>query len=217
MAWYWVLALLLGMLVFFMALGLPVVFAFFAANLVGAWIFMGGEIGVMQLVRNAAESVQSFALLPIPLFILMGEVMFHTGVALKAIDAIDRAIWRVPGRLSVVAVVSGTVFSAISGSTIATTALLGSLMLPEMLRRGYHPNMAMGPIMAIGGVDMLIPPSALAVLLGSLAGISISELLIAGILPGVLLAAAFVAYIVVRVLMDPGLAPTFEHEQVSGW
>jgi len=84
------------------------------------------------------------------------------------------------GRLAVVAVVAGTVFSAISGSTIATTAMLGSLMLPIMLARGYHPTMATGPIMAIGAVDMLIPPSALTVLLGSLSGISISKLLIGG-------------------------------------
>jgi tripartite ATP-independent transporter DctM subunit len=90
-------------------------------------------------------------------------------------------------------------------------------MLPEMLRRGYHPKMAMGPIMAIGGVDMLIPPSALTVLLGSLAGISISQLLVAGIVPGVLLSVAFVAYIVVRAVMNPELAPAFAHAQVAGW
>src|SRR5947209_16761896 len=90
----------------------------------------------------------------------MGEVLFHSGVALKAIDAFALIIRRVPGRLSVIAIVAGTVFSAISGSTIATTALLGSLMLPTMLARGYDARMAMGPIMGIGGVDMLIPPSA---------------------------------------------------------
>ncbi|MGH8721568.1 MAG: TRAP transporter large permease subunit, partial [Burkholderiales bacterium] len=108
MDWTAVLALLLVMLLAFMALGMPVAFAFFAANLVGAWIFMGGEIGVMQLVRNAAESVQSFALIPIPLFIFMGEIMFHTGVAGRAIDAVDKLIARVPGRLSLVAIVGGT-------------------------------------------------------------------------------------------------------------
>src|SRR5689334_24519090 len=118
------------------------------------------------------------------LLLLISHVLFHTGLALKVIEGVERLIRQVPGRLAVVAVVAGTIFSAISGSTIATTAMLGSLMLPEMLRRGYHPNLAMGPIMAIGGVDMLIPPSALTVLLGSLAGISISQLLIAGILPG---------------------------------
>ena len=89
-----------------------------------------------------------------------------------------------------IAIVAGTVFSAISGSTIATTALLGSLMLPTMLARGYEPRMAMGPIIGIGGVDMLIPPSALTVLLGSLAGISISGLLIGGIVPGLILSVA---------------------------
>jgi tripartite ATP-independent transporter DctM subunit len=110
----------------------------------------------------------------------------------------------------VVAVVAGTVFSAISGSTIATTAMLGSLMVPVMLARGYHPTLATGPVMAIGAVDMLIPPSALTVLLGSLSGISISKLLIGGVLPGMLLSVAFVAYIIVRVKLRPSLAPNAE-------
>lgn len=83
-----------------------------------------------------------------------------------------------------VSVLGGTLFSSLSGSTLANTAVLGGLLLPDMLKRGYHPSIAMGPIMATGGIAMLIPPSALAVLLGSLAGISISKLLIAGIIPG---------------------------------
>ena len=102
--------------------------------------------------------------------------MFHTGLALKSVDAVDAVIKRVPGRLAVVTLVAGTIFSAISGSTIATTAMLGSLLLPQMLARGYDPKTAMGPTLAIGGVDILIPPSGLAVLLGSLAGISITGL-----------------------------------------
>ncbi len=217
MVWWLAATVLFGLLTVLFAVGLPAAFAFFGINVVGAWVWLGGEAGLVQMIRNGVASISSFSLTPIPFFVLMGEVLFHTGVAMKAIDAIDRAIWRVPGRLSVVAVVAGTVFSAISGSTIATTALLGGLLLPEMLRRGYHPKMAMGPIMAIGGVDMLIPPSALTVLLGSLAGISISQLLVAGIVPGVLLSVAFVAYIVVRAVADPRLAPAFEHASVSGW
>jgi tripartite ATP-independent transporter DctM subunit len=109
------------------------------------------------------------------------------------------------------------VFSAISGSTIATTAMLGSLMLPVMLARGYHPTMASGPIMAIGAVDMLIPPSALTVLLGSLSGISISKLLIGGVVPGLMLSIAFVVYIVARARLTPGLAPATSIERHSGW
>ena len=80
MEWYTILALLIGGLLAFMLLGLPVVFAFFAVNIIGAFVFMGGEKGVVQLVRNTIDSVQAFALLPIPLFIFMGEIMFYTGL-----------------------------------------------------------------------------------------------------------------------------------------
>src|SRR5688500_5930510 len=217
MTWWLSAIVLFGVLTALFLVGLPAAFAFFGINIVGAWFYLGKDAGLVQLIRNGIVSITSFSLTPIPFFILMGEVLFHTGVAMRAIDAIDRVIWRVPGRLAVVAVVAGTVFSAISGSTIATTALLGSLLLPQMLRRGYHPNMAMGPIMAIGGVDMLIPPSALTVLLGSLAGISISELLIAGIVPGALLSVMFVGWIVLRTTLEPSLAPPFEHESLPAW
>jgi tripartite ATP-independent transporter DctM subunit len=199
--------LLFGGLVVVMGFGVPVALAFLVVNVIGAVLYLGGEPGLVQLARNAVQSITSFSLTPIPFFILMGEVLFHTGVALKAIDAFAVLIRRVPGRLAVIAIVAGTVFSAISGSTIATTALLGSLMLPTMLDRGYHPRMAMGPIMGIGGVDMLIPPSALTVLLGSLAGISITGLLVGGILPGLMLSVLFIGFIVTRSMMDPALAP----------
>ena len=216
MAWYEALGLLIGLLLFFMALGLPVVFAFFAVNLVGAFVFMGGDKGMLQLMRNAADSVQSFALLPIPLFIFMGEVMFHTGVAGRAIDAVDRLIARVPGRLSLVAITGGTIFSSLSGSTIANTAMLCSTLLPEMTRRGYHPSIAVGPIVAVGGLAMLIPPSALAVLLGSVARIPIGELLVASIIPALILAALFFGYVILRCRLDPGLAPAYEVARL-GW
>lgn len=215
MAWYETLGLLIGLLLLFMALGLPVVFAFFAVNLVGAFVFMGGDKGMLQLMRNAADAVQSFALLPIPLFIFMGEVMFHTGVAARAIDAVDRLIARVPGRLSLVAITGGTIFSSLSGSTIANTAMLCSTLLPEMTRRGYHPSIAVGPIVAVGGLAMLIPPSALAVLLGSVARIPIGELLVASIIPALILAALFFAYVILRCRLDPGLAPPYEVAQLS--
>src|SRR5690606_1967683 len=217
MTWWVAACLLFGALTVLFAAAVPAAFAFLGINIAGAWFWLGKDVGLIQLVRNGVASISSFSLIPIPFFVLMGEVLFHTGVALKAIDAIDRLIWRVPGRLAVVAVVAGTIFSAISGSTIATTALLGSVLLPQMLKRGYHPRMAMGPIMAVGGVDMLIPPSALAVLLGSLAQISIAELLIAGIVPGALLSVLFVGWIVLRATMNPALTPPFEHERVRAW
>jgi len=194
-----------------------VAFSFIAINRIGAVLWLGGDAGLHQLLRNSSAAMLNFSLTPIPLFILMGEVLFHTGLAVKVIAAVERLIRQVPGRLAVVAVVAGTVFSAISGSTIATTAMLGSLMLPIMLARGYHPTMATGPIMAIGAVDMLIPPSALTVLLGSLSGISISKLLIGGVMPGLILSAAFVVYIIARVSATPALAPATPVEKLSGW
>lgn len=215
MEWYWALALLLGSVVGLLILGVPVAFAFLGVNIVGALIFLGGDAGMVQFARNTVNAVTSFSLTPIAMFVLMGEILFQTRVAITAIDAVDRLISRVPGRLSLVAVAGGTVFSTLSGSTMANTALLGSTLLPEMQRRRYDPTIAMGPIMATGGIAMLIPPSALAVLLGSLAGISIGKLLIAGIIPGLLMALLFFGYVILRCSLNPALAPTYEVEQMS--
>src|ERR1700736_322901 len=217
MSWQTASLLLLGGSTALLFMGLPVAFSFIAINIIGAAIFLGGAAGLDQMVRNSAAAVMNFSLTPIPLFVLMGEVLFHTGLALKVIDGIERLVRQVPGRLAVIAVVAGTVFSAISGSTIATTAMLGSLMLPVMLARGYYSVLAAGPIMAIGAVDMLIPPSALTVLLGSLSGISISKLLIGGVVPGLMLSAAFVGYIIIRATGNPALAPATVIEKRSGW
>ena len=107
MAWGAALVLLLGTLLVLMALGLPVAFAFFGVNVVGAFVFLGGEAGLTQLVRNAMAALTTFTLAPIPLFLLLGEILFHTGVAFKAINAIETVVRRMPGRLSVVSVLGG--------------------------------------------------------------------------------------------------------------
>ena len=138
MSWHLAALLLLGGSTALLLLGMPVALSFVAINILGALLYLGGEAGLAQVVRNSVASVMNFSLTPIPLFVLMGEVLFHTGLAIKVIDGVERLIRQVPGRLAVVTVVAGTVFSAISGSTIATTAMLGSLMLPVMLARGYH-------------------------------------------------------------------------------
>jgi tripartite ATP-independent transporter DctM subunit len=209
-SWGAILTLMFASKVGLLLIALPVAFVFFTINIVGSYLIFGGVPGLEQMVRNEQLSVAQFSLVPIPLFVLMGEVLFHTGLAMKSVDAVDAVIRRVPGRLAVVALVAGTIFSAISGSTIATTAMLGSLLLPQMLERKYEPRTAMGPILAIGGVDILIPPSGLAVLLGSLAGISISGLLIGGIVPGLILSALFIGYVLLRCSIDPSLAPIFD-------
>lgn len=218
MDWILSLTFLLGGVVVLMMIGLPVALSFLVTNVVAAYFYMGGLAGIDQLARNSIASVITFSLTPIPLFILMGEILFQTGLALKVIDGFDRLIHRVPARLSVVSVVAGTAFSAISGSTIATTAMLGRSMTPVMLEKKYHPTLAMGPIIAIGGVDMLIPPSALIVLFGSLSNISITKLLFAGIVPGILLAITFVAYIVGKAILVPDSAPANDEGTLyHGW
>jgi tripartite ATP-independent transporter DctM subunit len=212
MSWGAILSYMFASKVGLLLTALPVAFVFFIINIVGSYLIFGGFPGLEQMVRNEQLSVAQFSLVPIPLFVLMGEILFHTGLAMKSIDAVDAVIKRVPGRLAVVTLVAGTIFSAISGSTIATTAMLGSLLLPQMLDRKYEPQTAMGPILAIGGVDILIPPSGLAVLLGSLAGISISGLLVGGIVPGLILAALFIGYVILRCWLNPALAPTYEED-----
>lgn len=201
MEWYWALTLLLGLATALMMTGLPVALVFLSVNILGGMLFLGGFSGLGLMVRNGVQSLQNYSLAPIPMFILMGEVMLHTGMAGAAIAAVERLIRRVPGRMPIVSVVSGTMFAALSGSSMANTAMLGSTLLPQMLRQGYAPQLAIGPIVAVGGIAILIPPSALAVLLGSLARMSISELLIAGIVPALIMAVLFVAYIIVRSVM----------------
>ena len=212
MEWQLAMILLLGTVCVGMFLGLPVALAFFAANVVGTFLFINGDVGLLFMPMEFNNAIK-FTLAPIALFLWMGEILLQTGVAFKAIGAIDRLISKIPGRLSVVSIVGGTVFSSLSGSTIANTAILGSVLLPDMIERGYKPAIAMGPIMAVGGIAMLIPPSALAVLLASLAEQSVAQLLIAAIVPGVLMAVLFFAYVVGRCYLDPTLAPTYAPDQ----
>jgi tripartite ATP-independent transporter DctM subunit len=207
---------MIGAVLALMALGLPVAFAFIAANLIGALVFLGGGRGIAQLINNSSSALTNFALVPVPLFLLMGELFFHTGLAARVFDAIDKLLGRVPARLSFVTVAGGTAFAALSGSSMASTALLGSLMVPEMARRGYSRVMSIGPILGVGGLAMLIPPSALAVLLGTLARIDVGQLLIAGVIPGLILAGLYALLLLVLVRVAPRLAPAYDVPPV-GW
>jgi len=176
MDWLVTLIAIIGCLVVFMALGVPVAFSFLTVNVLGILYFWGWD-GLQQLVLSMYSSVASFSLLPVPLFILMGEVMFHSGVVLKMMDTLDKWIGRVPGRLSVLAVGGGALFATFSGSSIASTAVLGSILVPEMEKRKYNQLISIGPILGSGTLASMIPPTALGVLLASLANISIGSFL----------------------------------------
>lgn len=205
---------IIGSLVILLLMGIPVAFGFLLVNFAGIFYLMGA-VGFEQLILSIFSSLTKFTLAPVPLFILMGTVIFHSGMALPILDAIDKWLGRVPGRLSIMAVASGAIFANLTGSTLANTALLGTLLVPQMKQRGYKNPMILGPILGTGGLAMIIPPSALAVILGSIAGISIGQLLIAGIIPGFLMASLYGVYIIGRCYLQPHLAPVYEMPPVS--
>jgi tripartite ATP-independent transporter DctM subunit len=140
----------------------------------------------------------------------MGEIMFHSGVAPKMMDVLDKSLGRLPGRLSLLAVGGGTLFASLSGSSMAGAAVLGSVLIPEMEKHGYQKQMSIGPILGSGGLALMIPPSALGVLLAAIARFSIGIFLIAIVIPGLIMALLYILYIIGRCLVQPELAPIYE-------
>ena len=210
MEWWLLLLIIFGAAMLLLAKGMPVAFAFVLINILGVLFLQGGGAAFNSLARNMFQSVHSFTLLPIPLFVLMGEILWHSRVALNAIDALDKLLGRLPGRLSILTVISGTVFSSLSGSTVANTAVLGTILLPDMEQRGYKRPMSIGPILASGGLAMIVPPSGLAVILAAIGQLSIGRILIGALLPGLIMAGLYLAYILIRCRLNPELTPAYE-------
>ena len=139
MEWYWAVVMLFGLIVALMLAGMPVAIAFLAANIAGAVFFMGGAKGIAQVLNNGFGAMTSFALVPIPMFLLMGELFYYTGLATRMFNAIDKLMGNVPGRLAYVTVAGGTGFAALSGSSMGSTALLGSLLISANVLVGGSP------------------------------------------------------------------------------
>jgi tripartite ATP-independent transporter DctM subunit len=210
MEWVSYLAyLVIGLLSLF-SLGMPIAFAFFLINVIGVILFMGGPGSLSQLMLSIYDSLATFVLSPVPMFILMGEILYHSKMAYNAMEVFDRMTGKLPGRLYLLGVLGGTVFAAMTGSGMANAAMLGSTLVPEMTNRGYDKKLSLGSIIGSGGLAIMIPPSSLAVILGSLAYIPIAKILIGGIMPGLLMAALFATYIIIRCKLNPSLAPYYE-------
>ncbi|QQK74405.1 TRAP transporter large permease subunit [Salicibibacter cibarius] len=201
--------------VFLLMLGLPVAFSFLTINMIAVFFLWNGVSGLEVMTINLFESISLFSLLPIPMFILMGELMFRTGIGFNVINALGNWMGAIPGRLSLLSVGSGTLFSVLSGSSVASTSLLGSLLVPEMKKNGYKNEMSIGPILGSAGLATMLPPTALGVILASLAGIPVGEFLIAIIIPGLILASIFILYIIIRCRLNPDLAPKYDVNIVS--
>jgi len=210
MDWWLVLIIIFGGLITLMLAGMPVAFSFLLINTILGFIVWGGVSGLQQLILNIFQSITIFTLLPVPLFILMGEVMYHSGLVVHLLDTIDKWMGRLPGRLGLLAVSGGAILSCLTGASMASTAMLGSTLVPEMQKRGYKKPMSLGPILGSGGLAIMIPPSSLAVLLGAIGEISIGKILIAIIIPGLIMAALYATYIIGRCWLEPSIAPAYE-------
>ena len=210
MEWYTIISLLFGGMVFLLLTGIPIAFAFLIVNMVAAYFFLGGIPGLIGVITGVFTSITTFTLLPVPFFILMGELIFHSNLGLDAVNVLDKWLGKLRGRLSILAIIMGVIIGALSGSTIATCALLGTILLPDMLKRGYSKNMSLGPLMGVGTVDALIPPNALTVVLASLAGIDVGQLLIAGIVPGIIMSGLYFVYVVFWCRLFPKEAPSYD-------
>ncbi|HNQ47133.1 MAG TPA: TRAP transporter large permease subunit [Syntrophorhabdus sp.] len=210
MEWYSIMSLLFGGMVLLLLTGIPIAFAFLIVNMVAAYFFLGGVPGLIGVVTGVFTSITTFTLLPVPFFILMGELIFHSGLGLDAVNVLDKWLGKLRGRLSILAIIMGVIIGALSGSTIATCALLGTILLPDMLKRGYSKHMSLGPLMGVGTVDALIPPNALTVVLASLAMIDVGQLLIAGILPGIIMSGLYLIYVVAWAHIRPHEAPIYD-------
>ncbi|WP_206809114.1 TRAP transporter large permease [Paradesulfitobacterium ferrireducens] len=214
MEWYMVLFLIFGGLIVIMFTGLPIAFSFFLLSSIVIFGLMG-EFGLRQLILGMYDSLNSFPLTAIPFFMVMGEVFYQSGIVTKTLDSLSKFVRKIPGRLSIITLLGGGVFAALSGSVVANTAMFGSLMLPEMMKRGYSKQLTAGSIMASGALAMVIPPSAIAVLLGGIAGVSVGKILVGSILPGVLLVVFYISYVTITCLVNPSQAPSYEVEVAS--
>ena len=193
-----------------------------AAVLLGSSLWIGlsligiGVIGleifksmpVMRLLgQDVWTSLTSPELVALPLFILMGDILFHTRLAEQLFRGLAPWVSSIPGRLIHVNILASTIFAAASGSSAATAATIGKITLPELLRRGYDPAIAMGSLASAGALGLLIPPSLVLIVYGVLTGVSVLDLFAAGIVPGLLLALCFSLYVTVCCMIRPGLVP----------
>ena len=206
MSWAMSLSVGLVMLCAVLGAGAPIFVGFLLLNLLGVWVFFGGA-GVGLFAASMTDSLSSLSLTTIPLFVLMGEILFRSGAVDVVFDSVDGLIGRVRGRLFAVTMALSTVFAALCGSAVAVVAMLGRTVLPAMHARGYDIRLSAAMIQGGASLAPIIPPSLLAVLIGSMANVSIASLLVAGLLPGLLMAALCLAYVYARVAWQPSLAP----------
>lgn len=194
-------------MVLLLTLGVPIAFAMAVTGAVGLWLLEGAGPAMAHTLLIPWAEGRSFVFVTIPLFILMGQLVFRTGLASDLYDGVRTWIGKVPGGMAITSVVACGAFGAVTGSSIATVATMGAIVMPEMRRYKYHPRLATGALAASGTLGILIPPSLIFIFYGVMTETSIGALFIAGIVPGVVTILMFSGIILVRCMISPSLGP----------
>ena len=209
MEWPTLLLIFFSAIVSLLMTGLPIAFVFMLVTTAGALTLWGGGPGMELVVLNMQNAVSTFTLLAIVEFTLMGMVVFHSGMGSTMLKVLGDWLGSVPGRLSIIGIAFATLFATMSGSSLASSTVMATVLTPEMEKQGYKKPMSLGPILGGGGLAMLIPPSGLAIILAAIAKISVAKILIGGAIPGLMLAALYIIYIVTRASIQKDLAPAY--------
>lgn len=202
-------------LVLLILLRVPVGFTLLFIGFIGISYLRGLDVGLAQLAASSFATVNNYSLSVIPLFVLMGIIMSNTGLGFDLFNAVNKWIGHLRGGLAMATVGAATIFSAISGSANATTATLARITIPEMERHKYNTEFSAAAVAAGGTLGSVIPPSVLLILYGTLTSEPIGPLLIAGIIPGIIMALMLIGLIYVQVRLKPELAP--QNTQTSTW
>src|SRR4051812_29532025 len=199
-------ALLVVFLFALLASGLWIGLSLLGVAWLGMELFSSRPAGDAMAV-TVWGSASSWTLTALPLFVWMGEILFRTRLSDDMFRGLAPWLERLPGRLLHTNIIGCTIFAAVSGSSAATCATIGKMTLPELKRRGYPEGMTIGTLAGAGTLGLLIPPSIIMIVYGVTANVSIAQLFIAGVVPGLLLAGLFSGYIVVWAMMNPDAIP----------
>jgi C4-dicarboxylate transporter DctM subunit len=195
-----------GLLFILLAAGVWVGFALFMIGFAGMVLFSSLPAG-NNMASSVWATIEKWEYVALPMFILMGEILFRSGISEKLFRALVPWLHRLPGGLLLMNIISCTLFAAVSGSSAATTATVGRITLAELDKLGYDRKIAMGSLAGAGTLGFLIPPSLIMIIYAILAGVSIGKMFAAGILPGLLLSGIYSAYIIYRGIRTPEIAP----------
>lgn len=198
-----------GILVLTLSSGIHIGFSLFIVGYCSMALFSPLPPGG-NLASSIWATINKWELVALPLFILMGEILFHSGISESLFKGLVPWLYRLPGGLLLMNIVACTFFAAVSGSSAATTATVGRITLAEFDKLGYDEKLAIGSLAGAGTLGFLIPPSLIMIVYAILAEVSIGKMFIAGILPGFLLAGIYIAYIIYRGIKDPSIAPAMQ-------